>query len=234
MINRALFVIGLIFLIGAISLLWRSTTYERYTNSEEYNTKYLRLSDDENRSLKFQELRKEYLTPKFKLEDYGITLSLLSIPCFVISAIGICKLRTLNSKGSIISVGILAALLTNIGYVGELFLEMGRESFPHWSDSLAIPLMGVPFLFMVSLLWVVVNLLGIKGNFKTSVLIFPFRFDKLNYWYSSIIILTMVLLSWEAIGGKYWWILPNLFWLYFYFNILLGIRQTKKEEESLN
>ena len=110
--------------------------------------------DDENVNEKFYQLRKEYLTPKIKLEDYGITFILTSIPFLLVSLIGIDKLKTPNEKIWIVIVGILAALITNAGYVGDLFCEMYRDSYPHWGDSLVIPLMGIPFLLLMFLGWV--------------------------------------------------------------------------------
>lgn len=222
-------VIGILLLVVGISFLYMSTTYERYTNKEEYQSKYMQLKDGENRTLQFYELRSEYLTPKFELEDYGFTLSLLSIPFVLISIRGIGKMRTLNKKSWISAIGIFAALLTCSGYVCELFFEMGRDSYPYWADSLAIPLGGAPILLIVSLTWVALNLIGLNGDFKTGVLIFPLKFDNLNYWYLTILILTTVVLALEIIAGNFWQILSGFLWIYFYLNILTGLRQARIE-----
>jgi hypothetical protein len=227
MINRLLHIAGLIILIIGIVLIIKSISYQRYTNEKVYQDKYMELTGDIGDSEKFYKLREEYLTPKFDLENYGITSIVLGLGILTISLIGLDRLKTPSKKIWIVIIGIIAALITNVGYVGDLFLEMSRDSYPHWADSLAIPLMGVPFLILISLGWVGINLIGIKGDFKTRVLIFPIRFDNLNYWYAIILALTIIFTVWIIIDGYFWQVLSGFLWIYFYLSIMIGIRQMK-------
>jgi hypothetical protein len=230
MINRILQITGLIILIIGIVLIIQSISYQRYSNEKEYQDKYMELTGDKGDSEKFYKLRDEYLTPKYDLENYGITAILFGIGVLIVSLIGLNRIKTPNKKIWIVIVGIFAALLTNVGYVGDLFLEMYRDSYPHWADSLGIPLMGVPFLLLISLGWVGINLIGIKGDFKTGVSIFPIKFDNLNLWYSIILALTIIFTVWTIIDGYFWQVLSGFLWIYFYSSIMLGIRQTKLDK----
>jgi hypothetical protein len=230
MINRLLQIAGIIILIIGIGLIIKSTLYQRYTNEKAYQDKYMELTGEEGDSEKFYKLREEYLTPKFDFENYGVTSIIFGLGILTISLIGLNRLRTPSKKIWIVIIGIIAALITNVGYVGDLFLEMSRDSYPRWADSLGIPLMGVPFLIFISLGWVGLNLIGIKGDFKTGVLIFPIRYDNLNLWYAIILALTIIITVWTIKDGYFWQVVSGFLWIYFYLSILIGIRQMKIEK----
>ena len=209
-----------------VFMLFHSSSLEKYSNEQEYRNKYQELIYSENKSTEFYKLRSDYLTAKFKLEDYGLTLILTSIPLLLIFIIGIENLKTPSKKIWLVIIGILAALTTNIGYVGDLFLEYNRESYPHWADSLLIPLMGVPFSIMMCLGWVAL-LIGITSDLKTNILIFPFKIKTLNYWYLGIWLLTIILTITVIIEGHFWQVLSGFLWVYFHTSILVGSKKTK-------
>lgn len=217
---------GIIILTIGLILLGISFGLKRYTNEKEYNAKYSSLTGESD-SERFYKLREEYLTPKYDLENYGITLILTGMTISILSFIGLDKLKTPKKKVWIALIGILAAILTNISYVGDLFLEMYRDSYPQWSDSLAIPLMGVPFVILVSLLWTGINLIGISGNFKTNVNILPFKYDNLNYWYVTILTITIAITLMTIATGYFWQVISGFLWTYFYLSIMLGRRKAR-------
>jgi hypothetical protein len=222
-------IISLIILLAGFVILGLSFKYDRYTNEQEYNDKYLALTG-ENMNEQFYALRDEYLTPKFNLENYGISFILTGSILSLLAFIGFDKLRTPKKKRCIIIIGIIAALLSNIGYVGDLFLEMYRDSYPHWADTLAIPLMGVPGLILFSLIWTGLNLIGLTGAFKTYVPVLPFRISHVNYWYLIILIVTISLTVFVIVTGYFWQVISGFLWSYFYLSIMLGIRQAKIEK----
>jgi uncharacterized membrane protein len=226
--------IGLGIIIIGLGLLGLSQTFERYTNEEEYNEKYMSLSGQENASEKFYELRKEYLTPKIDLENYGITLTITGTIFLILSIIGFRNLRTPRKKVWIVVIGIVAALFTNVFYVGDLFLEMYRESYPHWADSLAIPLMGVPFLIIVSLTWTGLNSIGISGDFKLGVPLLLIKLNNLNYWYASILTITILITILTIVTGYFWQVISGFLWTFFYLSILAGRREAKIAKINTN
>ncbi len=227
MINKFVKITGIILLVLGIFLLVHSISYKVYTDESAYKTEYLKLNGGNGDSEKFYKLKETYLTPKYKLEDYGITFIILGLVIVTVSLIGLKKLKTPNKKIWIIITGIFAALLTNTAYVGDLFLEMYRDGFPHWADSLGIPLMGVPFLIFLALTWVAINSIGMRNDFKSAVLIFPMSLDKQNIWYLIILFLTIAFTLFAIIDGYFWQVLPGFLWIYFYMSIMVGIKESK-------
>ena len=217
-----------IFFLGIILVLM-SFHFNRYMNEQEYNDKYSQLSGGPNDSKAFYKLRDEYLTPKYRLINYGVTLLQLGLIMSILSFIGFKNLKSPNKKIWIILIGVLTALLSNIAYVCDLFLEMYRDSYPHWADSLAIPLMGVPLLFLLSLLWVALNLLGISGKFTVNALILPINFRKSNLYFIAISGITSLFFLIVLIFGSFWQVLPCFLWIYFYLSILSGKNKIRIE-----
>jgi hypothetical protein len=232
--NKLLQLIGFIILIIGMALIIISYSYPIYSNEKVYQDKYMQLSGEEGDSEKFYKLRDEYLTPKYKLENYGITSIIIGFAILTISFIGLNKFKTPNKKIWIVIIGIIAALLTNLADVGDLYLEMHRGSYPHWADSLGIPLMAVPSFIVISLVWVSINLVGIIGNFKTGVTIFPIRLENTNKWYLVILFLTIILTVLSVISGDFWMVFPGILWTYFYLSIILGKSVAKVENISLS
>lgn len=229
--NQILIILGVLILLLGIYMLIKSSSYQKYTNAEEYERKYRELFDDDDG---FYSLRKEHLTPKIKLIDYGVTSITIGVFLLIISTIGLNRLKTPYKKMWIIIIGIAASLTGCFGYILDISCEMIRGGFPYWADSIAIPLMGTPFLFILSLVWGMLNLLGITNNFKTGVFIFSFRFNNLNYWYLIVIILTILINILTIIDGDFWYLPSGFLWLYFYISIMLGIRQGKLENNQCN
>lgn len=232
--NRLIKSVGIGLIVIGLSLFVVSLTYNRYTNEDEFQDKLIILYDvEEDRSEQYYKLREEYLTSKFVLENYSITSIILGSILLYASLIGINEIKTPKIKLEIVFLGLLASVITSIGDVGDLLLESYRGSSPPWADSLGIPLMSVPVFFIISIVWVMINLIGIKENFKTNVRIFPMKCKHLNIWYSILAIITILLLLYVIILGFFWLVLPGFLWLYFYISLILGIRESKIKEDEI-
>lgn len=220
-------ILGLTILLIGIGLFCYSFNFEGFTNRAEFEDKVYELMDLPNKSEKFYELRNSYLTPKYELENYG----------FVMIIVGVAILITLPKKGFQISVakekwiiaaiGILAAALSVIGFVGDLFLEMHRFGYPPWSDSMGIPLTGVPFTILIFLGWWAVNLIGLKGSFALGSKFKELDMSHINYWYLTLTILTLLLTMLLVYEGDFWWTAAGIAWAYFYFQIGIGKMNSK-------
>lgn len=220
----------IIIVIGLV-IFGYSLTLKPYTNEDEYNSKYLKISG-ENRSELFYDLREEYLTIKYPLADYGLTTVIIGLILLFIRFKGWSEIKTLPSKNWISSIGFAAVLTTILCYVGDLFNEYSRGSSPHWADSLGIPLMSVLPMFLVLTIWYGLNLIGLRGDFKANVPISSFRFSSINYWYLIISVLTLVLIILMIVDGYFWMLIPGFLWLYFYISILIGRRTAKIEKRT--
>lgn len=224
--NDLIRIIGLIILIIGLFLIIYSFFIPTYTNELEYLRKYQEISNLENKTELFYKLRESYLTPKYRLEDYSITAIIISLCIIIVSFIRIENLKTPDSKLKIIILGLTAVFFTNFGYIGDLFLEMFRGNYPHWADSMGIPLMGVPYILLLTLFWLGINSLPIIKNFNPNVLITKSNILKLNYWFTPLIILTILLMVLVILTGYFWQLMTSILWLYFYLSIKLGISNT--------
>ena len=225
-------IIGILVFLFGLSLTIISFSYDRYSDESAFNKKYMEIDyDDENGSNKFYELREGYLTSKDKYFDYGITFVICGLWTLLLSVIGIRKIRTPSKRWIIVLIGLLAALTTAIANIVDLSMQMFRGDYPHWADSLGIPLLGVFVIFIMLLIWVGFNSIGLMKPFNTSVLISPINITKANRIYLAIAILSLLITIWSVASGIFVFIIPGLLWVYFYISILLG-QQGKVLKES--
>lgn len=222
--------LGAVLIILGLLLYGYSTLLEPYTNKQEYEEKYFSLSP-ENNSEKFFELRDAYLTAKYKLENYGFTSVVVGgfIIFFFYSGWG--GFRIPRNKGAIMLIGLFAVIITVMAYMVDLFLEMSRNSYPHWGDSLGIPLAAVPVMFLFLLGWFALNLLGMRGAFKTGALVKELRFASINYWYAIILFLTLFQTLISLYEGDFGSVAAGSLWAYFFLSILVGRRAGVIEEK---
>ncbi len=223
--------IGIVILTIGIGLLAYSMTFEPFTNNEEFYKKMYSLRNVENNSEKFHELRDSYLTPKYSLENYGLTYIILGLYTLILIPKNWRNFKTPKNKALIIIVGVLAVLLTIVAYVGDLFIEMTRYRYPPWADSLGIPLMVTPGLLLIFSGWFAVNLIGLKNPFRTSVSITEFDLKSTNYWYFTLIVLTIISTLTVIYDGDFWLTAAGTMWIYFYLTLMLG-RQREKEKAT--
>jgi hypothetical protein len=206
-----------------------------YTNEEEYQEKYMALDWQEmgsrNASDKFYQLRAEYLSPKYRIQDYGFTFLILGLTTFILVRKGQ-PIKAPSSHAKVALIGFIAAALTTGGYVGDLFVEFFRGSYPWWADSLGIPLMGVPLLAFIFFGWAALNLLAMNGKFEAGA---PISFKGLrgsNYFYLILLIVTALIVALCIIDAYFWMVLPGVFWLYFYASLWAGRYTANKSSQQ--
>lgn len=222
----------IIILIG-ISLIGYSVTLEPYTNKTEYEEKYYAL-EGENRSEKFYELRETYLTEKYSFENYGMTFLIAGTFLLIFFFKGWNSFKIPKHKTIIGLIGLGAVLVTTFGYVGDLFLEMYRGRYPHWADSMGIPLASVPIIFIILFVWFALNLIGLTNPFKTGGLIRELNFKGISYWYAALLFLTVVFTGVLIFEGDFWWTTAGFLWIYYYLSLLVGRREGKIENGKIN
>ncbi|HIP47677.1 MAG TPA: hypothetical protein EYG92_01745 [Lutibacter sp.] len=176
----------------------------------------------------FYALREKYLTNRFQYQNYGVTLLSLGIFLMFLTRKGWKNISSPNTNWKIFLLGFSAALLTTVGYIGDLFLEFARGSYPHWADSLGIPLAGVPVSFMIFFGWAAVNMLGMNGKFNAGVSISNMGYHNINWWYAILAFVTTLITSLCIYDGFFWLVLPGVLWLYFYLSIMAGRKAANK------
>ena len=216
-----LFIIGIALFIGGLGM-------PRYRDAEDYERRYLALEGPE-RTKAFHALRKECLTPSLKFQDYGLTSIALGVVLFAIGHRRTIVAVLPKTKASAAGLGCIATFITIGAQVGSLFLDFKRGEFPHWADSLGIPLSGMPIMLGMLLFWAGIHSLLMPGK-NASFHWLALRIMK--GWLMLMLILTSLILLTSALYGDFWQILPAFLWISFYFSILERARFQAKELPS--
>jgi len=216
-----------IFLFVGVAILGYAYSLTPYTDGPLFNERYMALSVGQNDE--FWKLRDEMLTPKFQLQGYGGTFVALAIVLFVVSRKGWGQLKSPSSRAALMGIAFFAPLLTAGSYVFDLFQAFDRGEFPHWADSMAIPLMGVPILFVVLLVWAGAHLAFMRRSYQSVPLALAVS-GQSNWWLLAISAITLLLVALCVSVGQYWYAIPGCIWLYFYMSLAAGRRASHVAE----
>jgi hypothetical protein len=217
--------ISIVIIVLSMLSIGYSFAISAYTNEDEFYEKYMALDWQElgsrNASERFYELRDEYLSNKYRFQDYGFTFLILGVASLFFFRRGT-SINAPSSNEKISLLGFGAALLTTIGYIGGLFLEFYRGSYPWWADSMGIPLMGVPFFAFIFIGWAAVNLIAMNGKFEAGASISFRQIRGSNYFYLILLVVTALIVFLCIAEACFWMVLPGVIWLYFYASLWAG------------
>ncbi|MFZ3088895.1 MAG: hypothetical protein WA123_12615 [Methylotenera sp.] len=209
--------IAAILLVVGSALFSYALTLSPYKDEKLFMERYMSMSNGQ--SEQYWKLRDEMLTPKYQLQDYGVTLTSIAIAIFLVLRNGKVRIQSPKSRKTLVAVAITLPLLTCGGYVFDLLQGFDRGEFPHWADSMGIPLMGVPIQFVILLVWSFAHLAFLRGVYNSSI---PLTHDvslKANWWLLFVSAITAVLVFLLAAAGQYWYAVPGVLWLYFYLSL---------------
>jgi hypothetical protein len=210
-----------IFLFVGVAILGYAYSLSPYTDGAFFNERYMALSAGQ--SDEFWKLRDEMLTPKFQFQDYGGTFVALAVVLFFFSRKGWGQLKSPSSRATLIGIAFFAPLLTAGSYVFDLFQAFDRGEFPHWADSMGIPLMGTPVLLVVLLVWAGAHLAFMRSRYQCAPLALAVSRQS-NWWLLTVSAITALLVALCASVGQYWYAMPGCVWLYFYLSLAAGAR----------
>ena len=179
----------------------------------------------------YSKLRSEMLTPKFQLQDYGGTLIAAAVGVFLFSRRGWRNLKSPKSRATLLGLAFVVPFLTVGAYVFDLLLGFERGEFPHWADSMGIPLMGTPVLLVVLLAWSGAHLAFLRGSYQPALLS-QAASRKANWWLLLVAALTVVLVALCTSFGQYWYAVPGVAWLYFYLSLATARRAISAAEPT--
>lgn len=209
--------IAAILLVIGAALWGYALTLSPYKNEQLFMARYMGMSAGQ--SEEYWKLRDEMLTPKFQLEDYGVTLAALAVALFLVTRKGQVQLCSPNSRKTLVALAIALPFITVGGYVFDLFQAFDRGEFPHWADSMGIPLMGVPIQFIILLVWSLAHLSFLRGAYQPATPLVHAVSLKSNWWLLFISAVTAILVLTSAAAGQYWYAIPGAFWLYLYLSL---------------
>ena len=199
--------IALCLVLGGAGLFFAGLRMPLYRDADEFGRRSAQLGP--GKSSEYRELRRRFLTPGIAYQDYGLTLAIagLSLPWVVGWRDIVRKLP--DRKATIFWFGIAAALFTVSTETATLFLDQAREEFPWWADSIIIPLMGMPVVFVALCGWA-----GAHSLMATDV---PSVGAKIiGAWVSCLVIFSAAYLGYSIFAGEFWALGHASLWLGFY------------------
>lgn len=218
--SAVLFFLGIVILSYAYSL-------PPYTDEALYNARYMALI--QGQTAEFWKLRNEMLTSKYQLQDYGGTLIVLAVMLFFVARKGFKQLRSPSTPTKLLGVALLAPLLTAGGSAFDLLQAFDRGELPHWADSMGIPLIDMPFLFIVLLIWACGHLLFLRGSYRPAPLSLAIS-TRSNLWLLAVSASTVFLVVISMAVGQYWYAIPGCIWLYFYASLSASLKANEMAE----
>ena len=204
-----------VFLAIGAALLAYSLSLAPYKDQKAFDERYGEMHAGQSKE--YWQLRDEMLTSKFMFQDYGLTTIAAAVGLFLLARRRIAGVPAAKSPYAVIALAFLAPLLTVS--VFDLLQGFERGEFPHWADSMGIPLMGVPILFGILLMWALPHLAFLRSEPRSRVpLVLAFS-RHANPWLLLVSALTIALVATFLSLGQYWYAVPGFFWLYFYLSL---------------
>lgn len=198
------------FFVGTF-LIYNSFQTKPYIDETKFNEKYLNLKNGDNEN--FKNLKNLYKTDKYINLDQGnaiITYSLLLLMFFYFKT----NILNLISKINSLIIGIFTVLITFLSEIYVLLRDYERGEYPHWADSLGIPIFSSILLSLVLSIWIFLNYyLNKVSYFKT--------------WFCSLIYITSLFSTIYILEGSFMHICSIFIWILFYQSFIEKIN--KKE-----
>jgi len=214
-------------LLAGLVMLAYAMTLPVYKDENAFQLRYSEMRSGD--SAAFHALRDEQLTPKYRLQDYGVCALLLSGVLAVRHRIW--RMMTPRTALPIVAAALLAPALTVAASVFDLIQGMERGEFPHWADSLGIPLMGMPVLLVAALVWSLAHLAFLSGKRRSGVPLRNAFARGANIWLLVVAAITLILTAGLLVEGAYWFAPAGVLWLYLYVT-LAAARLPANESKS--
>lgn len=216
-----------IFLIVAgIALLGYSTTLPAYSDEEAFIAEYRAMERFESEA--YWDMRDRYLTGKYEFEDYGLTLIIGGILMLLAIRFVLFGRSLPSNKFVILGIGAAAVVSTRFAFVLSLFQDHGRGEFPHWADSLGIPMAGLTISTGILAVWAFAHLAFLRPTLPAVRKLDNIKWTVSSVWLALLSTVTLLVFALSAFAGDFWMLVPCALWLYYYLSLL----KTKNEEES--
>jgi len=200
-----------------IGLLAYSLTLAPYKDEQAFMKQYLAMHSGQ--SQEYFALRDAQLTLKYPLQDFGIQVLISAILLALLARQGRIRINSFRSRAMAASTAALLPILCVGGYVFDLLQAFDRGEFPHWADSMGIPLMGAPVLLVFLWFWAFANMALMSGKFQSGTPVkSAFQWRK-NWWLLLNAVLWLLVAGLTAAYGQYWYAMPAMAWLYFFLSI---------------
>lgn len=214
--------IALALLTAGILLLIVSFRMSPYKDEGAYRQAYSALRSGQ--SDEFWALRDWSVTNKYRLADYGVTLLCLAAGTALARRRGRWRVATPAYRGVLIALAPFAASLWAVAYLYDVLLGNWRDEYPHWADSMGIPMMYAAYSIIPYLAWALLHLLFNIGPYQGGVSLSHAVTGKNPYrlWLLTVSFLAGALLIYCTALGQYWYAVPSAVWIYYYLSLAAG------------
>lgn len=217
-IVRSLFGISLFVSLAAIIF---GLTMPLYTDEPAYQNCYQSIAveagQEQVAAEQFKLCRETFLSKKIIVIRYSATVFLISIFSLWIAFRGGRSLHAPQKKWIVTTVGLLAAITTGATYVADLLWNASLEVYPHWSDSLGIPIAVAPVLIVFGIIVWGINLLLLRKCTSAPVEpIFSGSWKDHNKFLLAEVFVAVFLVLDACFFGDFFSLIPNLLWLSFF------------------
>lgn len=209
-------------IVVGIGLMAYARSMPAYTDEALFRKRYMAIPS--GASEEYWKLRDEMLTPKFKLQDYGATLVFAALMSATVASRGYSGIRAPSTRVALVAIAISLPVVSAGGYVLDLHVAASREEFPHWADSIGIPLMGVPILFAVNMAWALVHLAFMPASYPQVAPLASAISSRANWWLLALSSLSILLLVFTLAFGDVLYAPSGTLWVYFYLSLAAARR----------
>jgi hypothetical protein len=202
-------------IVLSLALLGFSISLEPFAHNPDGSYPFHSVAEGDSPA--YYAARSQALTPKYRLQDYGATILVLGIVAALLSWRPV---KAPRSRLGFIGLAVIAPTLTATGFVFDLVQGQWRWEFPPWADSLGIPLMGVPVMLVLGLVWAFAHFILLAGVPRRAGV--PISYAAVRHghpWILVVCSLTALLIIGMAVDGAYWYAAPGALWLYYYASI---------------
>jgi hypothetical protein len=210
-----------IIILGSLAVCFYGMTLPLYKDEPAFQNCYQEISiESDGREVaaeRFRQCRQTFLSPKISVIRYSATLLLLSGFALGLVAIGGFRVRAPRKKWVVAAIGLLSSIALGATYVADLFWDASLEVYPHWSDSIGIPIAMTPVLVVFGLVvWALNVFLIRKRKTPPNEPVFAGSWRQQNKFILAEVFVAGLLVLDTAIFGDFLGLIPNLMWFTFF------------------
>ena len=211
-------VIALTVLIAGIVLFGYGDGLEAYENESVYWQRLAEMTYGDD--VAFVELQASSLTPKYRLQDYGVVLMAVGVIGIVVVRRGTVTLKSPSSKWGLILLAVALPVVTIGGVAFDITQAANRGEYPPWGDAIMIALLGLPLFFVPLLVWSLFHLAMFWPREKQQPAPLGLALSRQsNWWLLVVSVITTGLTVYYVVLGDWWMVLPGVGWLYYYLSL---------------
>jgi hypothetical protein len=222
MMKRIALTIAAALLVCGVGLLMYASILSPYADELEFNRRYLQLAVGQN--AEFHALLKEYLTAKYDLLDYGLTLIVLAGVAWLVARFGQGGIKSPPTRQLLARLAQLAAFLLSFALVFTVVQSYARGFYPRWADSIGPLVAAGVVVWLLAAGWAFAHLRLLPREYPGAQPLQLAISGKMNPWLMLLALASMGLAVLGASQGAWQFLAAGLLWCYVYFSIAAARR----------